>query len=113
MNALPMSSYVAPFTRSGVSAPGLPVLPDNVERHVVPGGGSRAMEVEAGDVVNVLDVSGLQRVELVHFTPDGRSDAAMLGKSGKGSATGLHSTLSAGGHAGQRVKNLLETAVPS
>ncbi len=110
MNALPMSSYVAPFTRSGVSTPGLPVLPDNVERHVVPGGGSRAMEVEAGDVVNVLDVSGLQRVELVHFTPDGRSDAAMLGKPGKGSATGLHSTLSVGGHAGQRVKNLLETA---
>lgn len=110
MNALPMSSYVAPFTRSGVSTPGLPVLPDNVERHVVPGGGSRAMEVEAGDVVNVLDVSGLQRVELVHFTPDGRSDAAMLGKSGKGSATGLHSTLSAGGHAGQRVRKLLETA---
>ena len=57
-----MAALMQPFSRSGVSVPGLPVLPDNVERHLVPGGGSRALEVEAGDVINILDVAGLQVV---------------------------------------------------
>lgn len=102
--------FSAPFSRSGVLVPGMPVLPDNVERHEVPGGGSRALEVEAGDVVNVVDVSGLQAVELVHFTPDGVSDAAMLGAKGKGAATGLHSTLSQGGGSGTRILQLLDAS---
>jgi aminomethyltransferase len=102
--------FTAPFIRSGISSPGLPVLPDNIERHVVPGGGSRALEVEAGDVINVIDVSGLQAVELVHFTPDGISDAAMIGSIGKGAATGLHSTLITGGSSGARIMKVLDTA---
>ena len=96
--------------RSGVQMPGVPVLPDNVERYVVSAGGSRALEVEAGDVVNVIDVAGLQPVELVHFTPDGTSDAAMLGATGKGAADGLHATLAAGGESGARVMRLLESS---
>ncbi len=104
------NQFTAPFVQSGISVPGMPVLPDNVERHTVPGGGSRAMEVEAGDVINVMDVSGLQAVELVHFTPDGVSDAAMLSSVGKGAATGLHNTLNAGGPSGARIMKLLETS---
>ena len=110
MSALSAASFMAPFSRAGVSTPGISVLPDNVERHTVPGGGSRALEVEAGDIVNVLDVEGLQAVELVHFTPDGKSDAAHLGTKGDGAAIGLQRTLSQGGSAGLRVKNLLEAS---
>ncbi|MFK8082731.1 MAG: DUF1989 domain-containing protein [Granulosicoccus sp.] len=110
MNATSQAAFMAPFSRSGVSTPGMPVLPDNVERHVVPGGGSRALEVEAGDVINVLDIAGLQAVELVHFTPDGKSDAARLGVAGNGAARGLQQTLIEGGATGRRVLHLLETA---
>jgi len=51
--------FETPFLRAGVSTPGLPVLPPNVERHPVPGGGSRAVEIEAGDVISIMDVEGL------------------------------------------------------
>lgn len=100
----------APFSRAGINVPGLPVLPDNVERHVIPGGGSRALEVEAGDVVNVQDTEGLQAVECVHFTPDGISDAARLGAVGNPNANGLLNTLRSGGPSGQRVLGILENA---
>ncbi len=100
----------APFCRAGINVPGMPVLPDNIERHVIPGGGSRALEVEAGDVINVQDTEGLQLVECVHFTPDGKSDAGKLGATGDRHATGLQQTLQAGGPSGQRVMALLENA---
>ncbi len=105
-----IDTVTASFSRSGVNVPGLPVLPDNVERHTIPGGGSRALEVEAGDIINVLDVAGLQAVELVHFAPDGASDAGVLGATGKGVATGLQNTLKHGGASGLRVLGLLEAA---
>ena len=105
-----ISAVTTTFSRSGVNVPGLPVLPDNVERHTIPGGGSRALEVAAGDVINVLDVAGLQAVELVHFTPDGSSDAGVLGVTGQGVAKGLQNTLIHGGASGLRVLNLLEAA---
>lgn len=105
-----ISAVTASFSRSGVNVPGLLALPDNVERHTIPGGGSRALEVEAGDVINVLDVAGLQAVELVHFAPDGSSDAGVLGVRGKGAADGLQNTLKYGGASGLRVLGLLEAA---
>jgi len=94
--------FLAPFRRNGVRVPGLPVLPDNVERHPVPGGGSRAVEIEAGDAISVLDVEGLQPVELALFLPDGRSDAGALGGRGIG-AGAIAATLRAGGASGARV----------
>ena len=97
----------AAFERNGVRVPGLPVLPGNVERHPVPGGGSRAVEIEAGDVVSVLDVEGLQPVELALFAPDGRSDAGALGGRGIGRGR-LADTLRAGGPSGARVLAALE-----
>jgi len=96
------AAFVAPFRRNGVRVPGLPVLPDGVERHPIPGGGSRAVEIEAGDRISVLDVEGLQPVELALFLPDGRSDAGALGGRGIGAGT-LASTLHAGGASGARV----------
>lgn len=98
------------FQRSGVRVPGLPVLPDNVERFPIPGGGSRAMEVEAGDVISVIDVSGLQPVELVHYTPDGQSDAGVLGQAGKGNAAGIRQTLASDPTTGRRVSAALAKA---
>ena len=46
--------------KSGVIVPGLPVLPHGVERHVVPGGGSRGIKIEKGDEISIMDRDGLQ-----------------------------------------------------
>ena len=78
-----------PWERRGVVAPGLPILPHGVERHPVPGGGSRAVPIGRGDEISVLDREGLQRGELVFFAPDGHSDAGMLGATGRGRPTGV------------------------
>ena len=106
------------WQRAGVNIPGLPVLPPNVERHPIPGGGSRAVEVEAGDVISVLDVEGLQAVELTLFGPDGRSDAGMLDAVGINSGAprtnkaslSLADTLRQGGASGQRVLKALQVS---
>jgi aminomethyltransferase len=81
--------FETPYERGGVITPGLPILPHGVERHPVPGGGSRAVRIEKGDEISVLDREGLQSAELVFFTPDGRSDAGMIGAKGQGGARGL------------------------
>ncbi len=96
-----------PWERRGVTAPGLPVLPHGVERHPVPGGGSRAVPVYRGDEVIVLDREGLQPGELVIFGPDRRSDAAMLGATGTGRPAATIETLAGGAPSGARVLRAL------
>jgi len=63
------SYFEVPFERRGVRAPGLPILPHGVERHPVPGGGSRALPISKGDLITVVDREGLQPAELVFFSP--------------------------------------------
>ncbi|MEL6196909.1 MAG: aminomethyltransferase, partial [Pseudomonadota bacterium] len=101
--------FETPFERAGVRVPGLPILPNGTERHPVPGGGSRAVRIEAGDAITVLDVEGLQPVELVAFAPDGRSDAGMIGAVGRGSPDGLQDALRAD-PSGRKVLRALEAA---
>ncbi len=113
MNVL--SSTVHPvfevaWERRGVLAPGLPILPKGVERHPVPGGGSRAVPVFQGDEIIVLDREGLQPGQLTLFTPDGRSDAAMLGAKGIGRPEETIRTLANGSRSGRRVLDALDRA---
>ncbi|MFQ5565411.1 MAG: aminomethyltransferase, partial [Paracoccaceae bacterium] len=102
--------FETPYERGGVITPGLPVLPHGVERHPVPGGGSRAVRIDKGDEISVLDREGLQCAELVFFTPDGRSDAGMIGAKGRGSPTGLQAALASGDASGRRVLKALDAA---
>ena len=69
--------------------PGLPLLAHGVERHVVPGGGSRGIKIDKGDEITVVDREGLQLGEMVFFAPDGSSDAGMIGAKGSGQAEHL------------------------
>ena len=73
--------------KAGVITPGLPILPHGVERHPIPGGGSRAVPIHKGDEISVLNKEGLQTGELVFFAPDRSSDAAYLGARGRGRPT--------------------------
>lgn len=96
-----------PWERRGIVSPGLPILPHGVERHPVPGGGSRAVPVFRGDEISIVDKEGLQQGELVFFTPDRTSDAAMLGAIGKGRPTATIETLANGSHSGANVLKAL------
>ncbi|MFK5998964.1 MAG: DUF1989 domain-containing protein [Rhodobacterales bacterium] len=87
--------FPTPYERAGVITPGLPILPHGVERHPVPGGGSRAVRIEKGDQITLQDRYGLQPVELVFFAPDGRSDAGMIGAKGGGDPKGLKAAMGA------------------
>ena len=108
MNVRPV--FEVPWERKGVIKPGLPILPHGVERHPVPGGGSRAVPIYKGDEVIVLDREGLQRGELVMFGPDKRSDAGMLGATGIGRPTATIETLANGSASGARVLKALAAA---
>jgi aminomethyltransferase len=103
------ATFESPTSRAGVLTPGLPILPPGVERHPVPGGGSRAIEIRKGDEITVQDREGLQPVELVFFAPDGRSDAAMIGATGGRDPAGLKSALLRD-PSGRRVVRALEKA---
>ncbi len=108
MNVQPI--FELPFERRGVLAPGLPILPQGVERHPVPGAGSRAVPISKGDTLTLLDRDGMQRAEMVFFAPDRRSDAAMLGAEGRGRPEGIIATLANGSRSGAKVLRALETA---
>ncbi len=100
----------SPFERRGVRVPGLPILPPGVERHPIPGGGSRSLPIFKGDEISILDQEGLQRGELVFFAPDGTSDAGMLGAVGKGRPEATIAVLASGSRSGTAVLRALSAA---
>jgi aminomethyltransferase len=102
--------FETPFERRGILTLGLPILPHGVERHPVPGGGSRAVPVFKGDEISVLDREGLQRGELVFFAPDGSSKAGMLGANCAGRPADTISVLANGSRSGSRVMKALDAA---
>ncbi len=105
-----MGRYL-PFERvtqlGAARVPGLPILPHGTERHPVPGGGSRAVRIEAGDEIWIMDREGMQLAELTFFDPQGRSDAGMIGAKGQGAPGGLQAALMADA-SGRRVLRALK-----
>ena len=97
----------SPSRRGSVLLPGLPLLPSNVERHVVPGGGSRTLGLDAGDEVTVVDREGRQPCELVVFDASGRSDPALIGASATGRPQGIQAMLQSGDPSAKRVAGVL------
>ena len=100
MNVQPI--FETPYERSGVIAPGLSVLPWGVERHPIPGGGSRAVPISEGDELSVLDLEGLQPAELVFFSSQGVSDAGMIGAAGHGRPADTFRVMADGSESGLR-----------
>ncbi|MEE2774603.1 MAG: DUF1989 domain-containing protein [Pseudomonadota bacterium] len=94
--------------RAGVVKPGLPLMPHGVERHIIPGGGSRGIQIDRGDEISIVDREGLQRAEMVFFAPDGSSDAGMLGAKGGGKPKSIISLLASGEPSGLRVLQALK-----
>jgi aminomethyltransferase len=67
--------------RSRILRPGMPVLPEGIERHIIHGGGSVVLQVFAGDKVRLIDIEGLQRTEVAAYV-NGQWDTGVLGLSG-------------------------------
>jgi len=76
----------------------------------VPGGGSRGIKIDEGDEITVVDREGLQMAEMVFFTPNGISDAGMIGAKGSGRAEYLINLLTSGDSSGLKVLKALETS---
>ncbi|MBX2839431.1 MAG: aminomethyltransferase family protein [Gammaproteobacteria bacterium] len=108
MNVQPI--FETPYERRGVLTPGLPLLPHGVERHPVPGGGTRVVKIDKGDELSILDQEGLQLGELVFFAPDGSSDASMIGAVSHGPATHTQRTLETGDDSAARVLRALKAS---
>ena len=52
---LDLAKYERPTELGHVLTPGLPILPHGVERHLVPGGGSRGIEIRQGDQISLQE----------------------------------------------------------
>ncbi|MEO1550372.1 MAG: urea carboxylase-associated family protein, partial [Pseudomonadota bacterium] len=102
--------FETPYERKGILTPGLPVLPLGTERHPVPGGGSRAVPVKAGDEISVLDREGLQPGELVLFDAQGRAQAGYLDAPNAGAPLGLQAVLASGDATGRKALKALQTS---
>jgi len=102
--------FETPYERRGVLEPGRPVLQTGVERHPIPGGGTRIVSISAGDEISLLDPQGLQKGELVFFTPDGKSDASMLGGSSVGKPIGTIDALTIDDLSAKKVLNALKVS---
>ncbi len=99
--------FERPLNQGAALVYGVPILPHGVERHPVPGGGSRAVNIDAGDEIWIVDREGLQPAELTFFAPDGRSDVGMIGAAKGHDPAGLKAGLKADA-SGRRVLRALE-----
>ena len=96
-----------PARHGPVLAPGLPVLPPNVERHPVPGGGTRTLALDPGDELTVVDREGRQPCELVVFDAGGRPDPALIGAKGAVAPLGIQAILDRPTPSAKRVRDAL------
>ena len=104
----PRAIEPGPSRRGPILIPGLPVLPPNVERHPIPGGGTRTLTLDAGDEVTVIDREGRQPCELVVFdAASGRSDPALIGARSSGGPHGIRVALEAPAPSAKRVRDAL------
>ena len=92
---------------STVIRPGRPSLAPNCERYVVPGGGTVAVTVTAGDRLQVKDLEGRQPVELFHVSGAGDFDTGAFGARPSTSGEALKAALEAGGEGAERTRNAL------
>ena len=77
-----------------VLEPGLNTLPPGVERYVVRACGITALELAAGDALELVNPEGMQIGEITVFDTQGKSDMQFIGAKADGSAEGFKSILS-------------------
>ncbi len=76
--------------------PGLNPLPPNTERYAIRPGGSIALDLGAGDELELVSPEGLQPGEVTAFDTSGRADPGLIGARATGQAEVLRAILEAG-----------------
>ena len=105
-----LEAFERPTERAGIIYPGLPILPEGVERHPIPAGGTRSVEVFKGDEITLVDRDGMQPAEVVFFAPDGSSDLGALSLKPSGPPSGVAAALASADGSGARVTRALAKA---
>lgn len=103
----PLNFVERPSAARGALLPGLPVLPPGMERYPVAGGGTRAIELAAGDRFWILDKEGQQPAEMVFFDVQGNARAGFIGATAGGAPLRLQKALAEGGREGRAVLDAL------
>jgi len=85
-----------------VLEPGLNTLPPGIERYVVRAGGITALELAAGDAIELINPEGMQIGEITVFDAQGNSDMQFIGAKADGNAEGFKSIL--GGNDASAIK---------
>lgn len=91
--------FVSPRNQNGILTPGLPTLPEGVERHVVKGGGSVLVPVYLDDKITIVDKDGLQRGEVIFISSEGVSLPESLTQTNDLEGKRLSSSIASGLHA--------------
>ena len=92
---------------SRILRPGERVLPPNVERYPVPGGGSLTANVKAGDRILLTDVEGGQPIELLFCDQQGRFDLSGIGVKGDGNGDGFKAAIASDTESAKRTLTAL------
>ena len=90
-----------------VREPGLNALPANTERYQVRAGGSVALNLAAGDQIQLVSPEGLQPGEITVFDAAGNSDAGLIGARNGGRAEALKKILQRGEASAGALRNAL------
>ncbi|MGI9450018.1 MAG: DUF1989 domain-containing protein, partial [Geminicoccaceae bacterium] len=101
-------SAIVTTARPKIIEPGLPALDPGVERYQIQGGGAEVIAIEPGDVLEIVDLEGLQVCELVLFTPDGRENLGAIDASPNADPVGIQAILSSDREDARRVRFGLE-----
>ncbi|MGI9332760.1 MAG: DUF1989 domain-containing protein, partial [Gammaproteobacteria bacterium] len=105
-----LTYFESPTMRGRISLPGLPLLPANMERHPVPGGGSRLLKLDAGDEITIIDREGMQACELVAFDENGQVDPGLIGARASGTGDALRAALTHDASTSRVLRTALEVA---
>ena len=97
-----------PPTPSLILRPGQLTLPQGMERYVVEGNGSAIIEVEAGDVLKLINKEGGQICELITIGSSGKFDGSLLNEKPDAKAEGFKSLLKGGDESADRACKSLE-----
>ena len=90
-----------------VRQPGLNALPANTERYLIKAAGSVALQLAAGDEIELVNPEGLQPGEISVFDRNGRSDGGLIGAPNDGRSECLKHILESGTAGAQRLADAL------
>ena len=90
--------------------PGLRVLPPNMERYTVRGNCLIMLSLKAGDSIEVVNLEGKQKCELIAFDKNGKENTAILGLKSKTEPLGIKKILSSPDWSAQLVYKKMKKA---